>query len=97
VVLRDVPEKAIVVGIPARPVTAREDRPGDRAFAAYGAPSQDVTDPVNVAMAGLMEQVAALRTRLDDLEGDLARRSDGTPNGAVSDEAERESTKPTCC
>ncbi|MBM3584913.1 MAG: serine O-acetyltransferase [Alphaproteobacteria bacterium] len=96
VVLRDVPESAVVVGIPARSVTPRDNPAGEGAFAAYGAPSQDVTDPVNVAIAGLMEQVSTLRTRLDELEGELARRPPTAAEPLAEDAAERAS-KPTCC
>ena len=96
VVLRDVPEAAVVVGIPARPVTPRDNRAGEGAFAAYGAPSPDVTDPVNVAISGLMDQVNTLRARLDELEGELARRPPAGAESLAEDAAERAS-KPTCC
>ncbi len=91
VVLRDVPDGAVMVGIPARAVAAKDARQGER-FAAYGAPSSEVTDPVNVALAGLTEQVLALRARLDELEAELAGRTGETKPGA----ADHEPAEPTC-
>ncbi len=95
VVLRDVPEGAVVVGIPARAVAPRDSkRTADTPFAAYGSPTPDETDPVNVAIAGLMEQVSALKARIDDLEGDLANRGEGHAAGTNEDDR---AAKPTCC
>jgi serine O-acetyltransferase len=86
VVARDVADGAVVVGIPARPVAPRATKPApEPAFAAYGTPTPDVTDPVNVAIAALMEQVSALKSRIEDLENDLAERA-ANPSAATNDD-----------
>ncbi len=64
VVLKDVPPGVAVVGIPARPVT--RDVGSD--FMAYGTPTGDHPDPVARAVEGLMEQVTALKARVEELE-----------------------------
>jgi serine O-acetyltransferase len=67
VVLKDVPEGVTVVGIPAQDVLPR-DRKGPPRFVAYGTPSEDLPDPVARAIRGLIDEVTALRHRIDELE-----------------------------
>jgi len=74
VVLQEVPPGATVVGIPAKPVGGpkpmeRARPPGE--FLPYGTPCDDIPDPVARALAGVSDEVAALRARLRDLEGQL--------------------------
>jgi serine O-acetyltransferase len=64
VVVKDVPPGVAVVGIPARPMT----REVSSEFMAYGTPTQDHPDPVSRAVEGLMEQVTALKARIEELE-----------------------------
>ncbi|HWA45567.1 MAG TPA: serine O-acetyltransferase [Hypericibacter adhaerens] len=64
VVVKDVPPNVAVVGIPAKPVT-REVSPD---FMAYGTPTHDHPDPAARAIEALMEQVTALKTRVEELE-----------------------------
>jgi serine O-acetyltransferase len=75
VVLKDVPPGCAVVGIPARPVT--RDCSSD--FMAYGTPTGDLPDPVARAVEGLMEQVNALKARVEELEKHEEQREEGAP------------------
>lgn len=66
VVVKDVPAGATVVGIPARicagrPVSKEE-------FTAYGTPTTDLADPLTRTVDNLVETVAALRARIEELE-----------------------------
>ena len=76
VVIKDVPERATVVGIPAR-VIARA-KSSKEEFAPYGTPLGELPDPVARAMDGLMEHVSTLNARIKDLE---ARLDDATKSG----------------
>ncbi len=69
VVLAAVPANASMVGIPARPVGAS----AAAEFLPYGTPSDDIPDPVARVLNGLIEEVAALRARLAELEGAQGR------------------------
>jgi serine O-acetyltransferase len=68
VVLREVPERATMVGNPARQVarssTAVEQRPGFQPYAVCG----DIPDPIARALNGLIDEVSALRAHLRELE-----------------------------
>ncbi len=70
VVLKDVHDSTTVVGIPARATTQPQPRPVEEPapFVAYGTPCDDAPDPVACAIRGLMEETAALRHRVDQLE-----------------------------
>lgn len=71
VVLSDVPDGVTMVGIPARQVMAR-DRVGTRDdFVAYGTPYGDLPDPVAKVLDGMMGEIQTLRTRVDELSGDV--------------------------
>lgn len=67
VVTKPVPEKATVVGIPARPVQQQARSSEDR-FVAYGTPTGDIPDPVARALDGLLAEVQQLRVRVEQLE-----------------------------
>ncbi|MGP1396922.1 MAG: serine O-acetyltransferase [Inquilinaceae bacterium] len=67
VVLKDVPDGATVVGIPAK-VVVPKDRAEAGKFVAYGTPCEDLPDPVARAIKGLVDEVTALRQRVDQLE-----------------------------
>ena len=69
VVLKDVPEGATVVGIPAR-VVVREAVPA-KEFCAYGSQG-DLPDPVARAIDALCADIGTLRARVAQLEGQLA-------------------------
>jgi serine O-acetyltransferase len=89
VVLKDVPEGATVVGIPARAVV-REAVPA-KEFCAYGSQG-DMPDPVARAIDALCSDIGALRARVAQLEGqlaaaqDAARELDDSPVAAVAGE-----------
>jgi len=84
VVVADVPPGVTVVGIPAKVIMPRNARPE---FQAYGTPTGDIADPVTRAIDGLLDQMSRLKARVEQLEGEAARR---TGNG----EAEVAGTKP---
>jgi serine O-acetyltransferase len=67
VVVRDVAEKVTVTGIPARPVSSGkpEEVP---VFKAYGTPTDDTLDSRDRAIAGLLDEVQTLRSRLNAIE-----------------------------
>jgi len=79
VVLKDVPEGATMVGIPAKMVMAK-GRSRDDNFTAYGTPTDDLPDPVAKSFESLRSQLQELTTRIDDLEREnqeLKRRGNG--------------------
>jgi serine O-acetyltransferase len=68
VVLKEVPEGATMVGNPARQVARRstsdEPRPAFEPYAVTG----ELPDPVARALNGLLDEVSALRARVNELE-----------------------------
>jgi serine O-acetyltransferase len=82
VVLKDVAPGITMVGVPAHPVVrapvkARAD------FCAYGQ-DPDLPDPVARALDGLCSDVAAMRARIAELEGQVAAlRAQGEPEGVA--------------
>ena len=70
VVVKDVPEGATAVGVPARLVRPKSSGRTDE-FAAYGMPTEDLPDPIARAIEGLLEQVTVLRARVVALEQEL--------------------------
>ncbi len=92
VVLKEVPEGATVVGIPARPVGLR-DKARPQKFDAYGTPSPDLPDPVSRAIDGLLEHVGTLSARVQELERELDRRARVTPDRY--DDEDENADKPT--
>ncbi len=69
VVTKDVPECATVVGIPGR-VVSKAKSVADEHFEPYGTPLGDLPDPVASAIRGLMDEVARLRRRVEELENE---------------------------
>jgi serine O-acetyltransferase len=72
VVVADVPAGVTVVGIPAKVILPRG---ATREFRAYGTPTGDIADPVTRAIDGLLDQVSRLKQRVEQLEGEAARRA----------------------
>jgi serine O-acetyltransferase len=87
VVLREVPDGATMVGNPARQVVRRapgEERP---AFQPYGV-DPNIPDPVARALTGLLDEVATLRTRVNELEASRAEIA-AAPEAPASDKPRR--------
>jgi serine O-acetyltransferase len=78
VVLHDVPARATMVGIPAKPAQ-ESGRPAPN-FLAYGTPCNETADPTACLIAALIEQIRVLDARMNSLEraeaGEPARLSD---------------------
>ena len=87
VVLREVPDGATVVGNPARQVVRRapgEERP---AFQPYGV-DPNIPDPVARALTGLLDEVATLRARVNELEASRAEMT-AAPEPAAPEKPRR--------
>lgn len=68
VVVSDVPEKATMVGVPARLATSRFSAPGeDKKFAAYGA-KEELEDSREVLINELITEISSMKERLKDVE-----------------------------
>jgi serine O-acetyltransferase len=89
VVLRAVPDGAIMVGNPARQITRRPAGEARPAFEPYGVSGDDIPDPIARALSGLLDEVAGLRARVNELESEKSVR-DGSAPRIVADEAESE-------
>jgi serine O-acetyltransferase len=87
VVLKEVPPGATMVGNPARQVVRRAPGDSPPVFQPYGV-DPDIPDPIARALSGLLDEVASLRARVNELESE----KDVVPRGprAVADEAESE-------
>ena len=78
VVTRDVPDGAVMVGIPARPTMVEGGAERDRRFVPYGTPCSEMFDPASQKLEVMRCELEAMRARLDAL---LAER-DGNRDGA---------------
>lgn len=79
VVIKDVEAGATMVGVPARAVDATvvklKQGTMEEEFSAYGTDG-DIQDPRQLAIDSLVEQVAKLTNRLEELEADSAATAD---------------------
>lgn len=91
VVLKDVPDRTTVVGIPARAVTSSKKTREEAKFAAYGVGTSDLPDPVFKVMDGLLDKVQTLSMRVEELE----RENGSSPDTAHSLEGKKPSEKST--
>ena len=89
VVLREVPPGAIMVGNPARQLTRRPPGEARPAFEPYGVSGDDIPDPIARALNGLLDEVASLRARVNELESGKAATEPPGPH-LIADEAEGE-------
>ena len=67
VVTRDVPEGAVMVGIPARPTMAEGGQAPERRFMAYGTPCTEMFDPATQKVEIMRCELDAMKKRLDAL------------------------------
>jgi serine O-acetyltransferase len=83
VVVKDVADCVTVTGIPARPVSA--GKPDETpVFKAYGTPTDDTSDARDRAIAGLLDEVQSLRSRLNAIE-EGAIEEGGIDEGTIED------------
>ena len=75
VVTRDVPEGAVMVGIPARP-TMVDGAAAEPRFVPYGTPCSEVFDPATQKMELLRCELETMRKRLDALLAEKADHAD---------------------
>lgn len=75
VVVAPVEAHTTVVGIPAKPVSHQVGCTDhcDDSFVPYGTPVDDLPDPVARALKGLLDEVASLRARVNELEAQEPR------------------------
>lgn len=83
VVLKDVPAYATAAGVPARVVRRRDAGATAPDFLPYGTPCDDLPDPAARALCGLMEEVQALRQRIEALETDRSTDASAGFDGAT--------------
>lgn len=83
VVVKDVPDGVTVVGIPAKP--AESTATATDRFAAYGTPTDDTPPREERALAGLLNEVSALRRRVEELENEQVQQGVPAPAEAGDD------------
>jgi serine O-acetyltransferase len=76
VVVKDVPPGVTVVGIPAQEALPRGAV--QKEFMPYGSPCDDLPDPTQRAICGLLNEVEALRRRIAQVEGEFREASTAT-------------------
>ena len=69
VVVKDVPAGATVVGVPAHEVVSRQAKASE--FDSYATQS-GAADPLSFSIEKLMQEVSALKSRVQELEGEKA-------------------------
>ena len=89
VVLKEVPEGATMVGNPARQATRRPPGEVRPAFEPYGVSGEDIPDPIARALSGLLDEVASLRARVNELESEKTAAERPGPR-MIAEEAESE-------
>jgi len=73
VVVKPVMEDATVIGIPAKAVQTPEEKKA-RDFCAYGMSTDELPDPIARSLEGMFDMVCGLKSRIEELEQDLAER-----------------------
>ena len=76
VVTKDVPEGAVMIGIPARATMVEGGAGVRRGFDPYGTPCSEMFDPQTQKVELLRCELDALRRRLDAIEGDQTDQQD---------------------
>src|SRR5947207_5740785 len=95
VVLKEVPDGATMVGIPARPAGRGAPRSGEPTFEPYAVGAESV-DPVARALNGLLDEVATLRARVAELERGQEPPADER-QGAPAEPARRRAARAEPC
>lgn len=93
VVVKNVAERATMVGIPAKPIGGQAKR-ADSGFSPYGTPLGDLPDPAARAIEGLMQQVETLKAQLSDMETRLSE-AEQRPSFGFSLDDDGSKTRPT--
>lgn len=73
VVVKAVMEGATVVGIPAKVVQPPKQK-ADKDFCAYGLSTDELPDPIARSLEGMFDMVCGLKSRVEELEQDLAEK-----------------------
>src|SRR5258705_502864 len=91
VVLKEVPDGATMVGIPARQVGHEPGRdtakPSEPTFAPYGF-TGEIPDPIARAFSTLLDEVSTLRARVGELEREREAATAGNDDGAAEEHPE---------
>jgi serine O-acetyltransferase len=85
VVVKDVPEGCTVVGIPAQPVPSSAC--SAESFSAYGTPTEDIPDPGKKSIEAMLNEISALRLRVQELEREVEEHA-GIRPASRSDDAD---------
>mgnify|MGYP003345488599 FL=1 len=83
VVTKDVPEGAVMVGIPAKATLVEADK-WQKDFVPYGTPCSELYDPATQKLEIMRCELEAMRKRVDEL---LAERETGSRTGKQRDRA----------
>ncbi|MCF6195451.1 MAG: serine O-acetyltransferase [Emcibacter sp.] len=73
VVVKPVAENSTVIGIPAKAVQPPKQK-GQKDFCAYGMATDDLPDPIARSLEGMFDMVCGLKSRVEELESELAER-----------------------
>jgi len=92
VVLKEVPDGATMVGIPARPTGRGAPRSGEPTFEPY-AVGEENPDPVTRVLNGLLDEVATLRARVSELERGQQPSSDDDGPAAAAEPTRRRAAR----
>jgi len=94
VVVKPVLENATVVGIPAKVVQPPRTKTG-KDFCAYGMSTDDIPDPIARSLEGMFDMVCGLKSRVEELEQELAEReAEAIAKAPKPKKASRKTVKP---
>lgn len=73
VVVKSVMDNSTVIGIPAKAVQPVKQK-GDKDFCAYGMSTDEIPDPIAKSLEGMFDMVCGLKSRVEELEQELAQK-----------------------
>ncbi len=73
VVVKPVMENVTVIGIPAKAIQPPKDK-SQKDFCAYGMATDELPDPIARSLEGMFDMVCGLKSRVEELEQELAER-----------------------